>query len=93
MFTYRIIFIPETIGSIVYLSKNIEHLTKKVIAGFQITCVGDERCYSYLPTRLGKTFSDDVALHVLKHTDINFPRFVIRFVRPVVMRGNIVLQG
>ena len=74
-YTYRIIFIPETIGSIVYLSKNIEHLRKKVIAGFQISCIGDERCYSYLPTRLGKTFSDDVALHVLKHTDINFKKY------------------
>jgi aminopeptidase-like protein len=74
-YTYRIIFIPETIGSIVYLSKNIEHLKNKVIAGFQITCIGDERCYSYLPTRLGGELSDNVALHVLKHTDVNFKKY------------------
>ena len=30
-FTYRIIYIPETIGSIVYLSKHIDHLKKKLI--------------------------------------------------------------
>ena len=71
-YTYRIIFIPETIGSIVYLSKHLGDLKQHLIAGFNITCIGDERCYSYLPSRNGKTLSDRVALHVLKHTDPDF---------------------
>ena len=74
-YTYRIVFIPETIGSIVYLSQNIEYLKKMVIAGFNITCVGDDRCFSYLPSRNGNTLSDSVALHVLKHTDPDFNRY------------------
>jgi len=74
-YTYRIIFIPETIGSIVYLNKNLYHLKEHVDAGFNITCIGDERCYSYLPSRHGNTLSDKVALHVLKHTDRNFKSY------------------
>ena len=74
-YTYRIVFIPETIGSIVYLSKNIDHLKQHVIAGFNITCIGDDRCYSYLPSRDGSTPSDKAALHVLKHIDPEFNHY------------------
>ncbi len=74
-YTYRIVFIPETIGSIVYLSRNLNELKNLVIAGFNITCVGDERCYSYLPSRAEDTLSDLVALHVLKYTDPNFQHY------------------
>jgi len=74
-YTYRVIFIPETIGSIVYLSMNYKHLKKYVIAGFNITCVGDDRCYSYLPSRDGETLSDKVALHILGNIDHNFKRY------------------
>lgn len=71
-FSYRFVFIPETIGSITYLSKNYVNLKKKVIAGFNVSCIGDERSYSYLPSRNGNTISDKVAKHVLKWIDPNY---------------------
>ncbi len=74
-YTYRIIFIPETIGSITYLSKNLTHLKRHVIAGFNVTCIGDDRAYSYLPSRNGRTLSDQAALHVLKHLAPNFKKY------------------
>ena len=74
-YTYRIIFIPETIGSIVYLSRNLDYLKQHVIAGFNITCIGDDRAYSYLPSRDGNTLSDQAALHVLKYIDPGFKQY------------------
>ena len=71
-YSYRIIFIPETIGSISYLSRNYKKMKNKIIAGFNISCVGDDRSYSYLPSRDGNTVSDFIAKHVLKWTDKNF---------------------
>ncbi len=79
-FTYRIIFIPETIGSIAYLSRNLESMKRNIIAGFNLTCVGDERAYSYLPSRNGSTLADKVALNVLrsKHPDFKEYSFLDR---------------
>ncbi len=65
--TFRIVFVPETIGSIVYISQNLQTLREKVHAGFNVTCVGDNNCYSYVPSRKGNTVSDTAAKHVLKY--------------------------
>jgi aminopeptidase-like protein len=64
--SYRIVFVPETIGSITYLSRHLDTLKRRVVAGFNISCVGDDRAYSYLPSRNGQTLSDQVARHVLR---------------------------
>ena len=64
-YTYRIVFVPETIGSISYISKNLHQLKEKTIAGFVVTCVGDDKAYSYMPSRNGDNISDKVARHVL----------------------------
>ena len=74
-YSYRIIFIPETIGSISYLSLHYKQMKKRVFAGFNVSCVGDDRAYSYLPSRAGNTISDQVALHVLKSIDPNFVKY------------------
>jgi aminopeptidase-like protein len=74
-YTYRIVFIPETIGSITYLSLNHDYMKKNVISGFNVSCVGDDRAYSYLPSRNGNTLSDSVAKHVLKYTDPKYKTY------------------
>lgn len=64
-YSYRFFWGPETIGPIAYLSRHLAHLKRHVIAGFNVTCVGDDRAYSFMPSRLGGTLADQVALHVL----------------------------
>ena len=66
-YTYRIIFIPETIGALTYLSRNLDKLKKRVVAGYVITCIGDSGHFSYLQSRQEDTLVDRVTLHVLKY--------------------------
>ena len=74
-FTYRIVFLPETIGSICYLSKHIEKMKENIVAGFVITCVGDNNDYSYLPSRRENTLADKVALHTLENSLDSFTKY------------------
>ena len=71
-FTYRFIYVPETIGSIFYLSKHGDHLKKYVKAGFVVTCVGDSGLFTYKKSKIGNTLSDKCAEIVLKQTENNF---------------------
>ena len=74
-YTYRLVFVPETIGAVVYLSEHLDRLKAKLRAGFVVSCVGDDRTYSYIASRRGDSLSDRAALHVLKHHVPAFDRY------------------
>jgi aminopeptidase-like protein len=71
-YTYRFFLGPETIGPLVYLSKNLVHLRNRVIAGWVLTCLGDERRFSYLESRWGTTLADRVTRAVMRDTHSNY---------------------
>jgi aminopeptidase-like protein len=57
-YTYRFVLLPETIGSIAYLSKFKNSLKKNVLAGYNLSCVGDERNFSIIKSPNENTISD-----------------------------------
>ena len=65
-YTYRILFLPETIGSIAYLSKKKDLLIKNTIGGYVLTCIGDNRNFSLLESKNKNSLSNIVAKFILK---------------------------
>ncbi len=57
-FSYRFVLLPETIGSISYLSKYKNYLKKNVICGYNLTCLGDKGNFSFIKSRKGNTIAD-----------------------------------
>ncbi len=64
-YSYRFLFLPETIGSIYYLSVNGERLKENLSAGFVVTCAGDPGKFTYKRSRSGNTLADRAAELVL----------------------------
>lgn len=74
-YSYRFIIIPETIGAITYLSTDghLEHMKKHIVAGFNLSCVGDNRDYSIVHSKYADTLADRVLTNILQsHTDGKF---------------------
>lgn len=57
-YSYRFVLVPETIGSLAYMSRNLDEMKKRVVCGFNLSCVGDERAYSHVRSRHGDTIAD-----------------------------------
>ena len=74
-YSYRIVFAPENIGAITYISKNLNKLKQNVIAGYVLTCVGDNKNYGFVASRFCDSISDRAALNILK---FNFKKFLFR---------------
>jgi len=66
-YSYRFLFIPETIGAITWLFRN-EHNVPKIKHGLIATCVGDSGVSSYKKSRQGNAEIDRTVIDVLKNS-------------------------
>ena len=75
-YTYRFVFLPETIGAIAYLSQHGDRLREKMLAGYVVTCIGDPAPFTYKYSRRGNTPADRAAEYVLRGLGPNKATFV-----------------
>lgn len=76
-YSYRLLFAPETIGALCWLRYELAsyfegdalaQLRERIIAGYTINNCGDERAWSFVPSRKGNTLTDRAARHAMDHT-------------------------
>jgi aminopeptidase-like protein len=65
-YSYRLLFIPGTIGSITWLARN-EHRVSRIKHGLVLTGIGDSGALTYKRSRRGDAEIDRAAAHVLRH--------------------------
>lgn len=59
-FTYRFLFVPETIGSIAWLAANQSWVKNRIKAGLVLSCVGDDGPFTFKESRRGDMIADRV---------------------------------
>jgi len=64
-YSYRFLFIPETIGAITWLHQNKQNL-EKIKHGLVVTCAGDSGILTYKKTRHGNTEIDKAVQNTLR---------------------------
>tara|TARA_Y100001934_G_scaffold151338_1_gene181459 strand:+ start:1568 stop:2881 length:1314 start_codon:yes stop_codon:yes gene_type:complete len=68
-YTYRFVFLAETIGAIAYLHKTGAQLKENMHAGYVVTCTGLPEKFTYQKSRDGDTAADIAAQHALATLD------------------------
>jgi len=69
--SYRFLFVPGTIGSIAWLSRN-ESRVPAIRHGLVLSCVGDSGGFTYKRSRRGNAEIDRAVAHILKHSGKSF---------------------
>jgi len=67
-YSYRVLFVPGTIGSITWLARN-EDRVSRIKHGLVVTGVGDRGPLTYKRSRRGDAEVDRAVAHVLRHAD------------------------
>ena len=70
-YSYRVLFLPGTIGPITWLSHN-EEAVHKVKHGLVLACVGDAGKTTYKKSRRSDADIDKAVVHVLKHSGSDY---------------------
>ena len=70
-YSYRVLFIPGTIGSITWLAMNADKVPQ-VRHGLVVACVGDPGKFHYKKSRCGNAEIDRAAVHALRHCGVEF---------------------
>jgi aminopeptidase-like protein len=70
-YSYRFLFVPETIGSITWISLNENNLSK-IKHGLVATCLGDSGISTYKKTKYGDSEIDKTVEFVLKNSDSEY---------------------
>ena len=65
-YSYRFLFLPETIGTIAFLNKKLDYLKKHTLAVYILTCLGTEKKFKLIQSPYQNTISEKVAIQVLK---------------------------
>jgi aminopeptidase-like protein len=77
--SYRILFLPGTVGPIVWLARNREG-TARIRHGLVLACLGDDAPLTWKRSRRGDAPVDRAAAHVLEHSS---PRGRVRDFSPL----------
>ena len=67
-FSYRLLFVPGTIGSITWLAHN-KHGVDRIKAGLVLACLGDGMPLTYKQSRRGDALIDRAAAYLLPRVD------------------------
>jgi aminopeptidase-like protein len=66
-YSFRFLFLPCTIGPIVWLNRHMEHISR-IKHGLVLACLGDPGTMTYIQSRRGNADIDHAVAHVLKHS-------------------------
>lgn len=88
-YTYKFLFVPETIGSIAYLSQN-ENIISKLECGIFLEMLGNNNVHCLQLTRQGDTRLDKITKYVMKRKLKNFKESPFR---TIVANDEIVFNG
>lgn len=88
-YTYKFLFVPETIGSIAYLSQN-ENIIPKLENGIFLEMLGNDNIHSLQLTRQGNTRLDRIARYVMGKKLKNFKE---NSFRTLVLNDEVAFNG